>query len=466
MSTTLSDRYQLHELVGSGAAGRVYRARDLRLGRDVAVKRLRADALGGTETRARFAREAHALARVSDPHVLAVFDVSTDADDSFFVTDYCPDGSLADRLRQGALTSCEVRALAHDVGAGLVAIHSAGIVHRDIKPSNILRLGGRWVIGDLGIARVDGDASLTYTGSVIGTPEYWAPETARGAVSTPAVDVYGLGCVLFEALSGRPPFRGDTPLATGLLHANAATPPLPEAIREDDPHLAEFVMRLLAKNPASRPVAVALDRELGAGNVHEPVATPPDTVVATVAMTTPILPPTVAYPPGSLQRGRRSSRSGLAVGALGLLAAVGVLLLARDDGGPGPAAITGSAGVPTTTSSTTPRSTPLTPSTRSVPSLEGLSVASATAALRTRGLELAIGGTAASSAPPGSIIGQVPAANRHVPPGSRVSVTLSDGPTRLTTVQAGSPADRPKKQKPAGSHGHGKHGHGNQQNSR
>jgi eukaryotic-like serine/threonine-protein kinase len=452
MPTTLSDRYQLHELVGSGAAGRVYRARDLRLGRDVAVKRLRADALGGVETRARFEREAFALARVSDPHVLAVFDVSAEADDSYLVTDFCPDGSLADRLRQGALTTPEVGELARDVSAGLVAMHAAGIVHRDIKPSNILRLAGRWVIGDLGIARVDGALPLTQTGAVIGTPDYWAPETARGADPTPAVDMYGLGCVLFEALSGRPPFRGDSPLATGLLHLNAETPPLPDEIRAEDPVLAELVLGLLAKDPTSRPTAATLNRELGSRMAGDPGKSRAYSDVATVAMTTAALSCTVAYPPAAVQRRRRpSQRALLAAGALVLAGALAAVVLSRGDSSPRAASTSSSNGAPTTTSS----STSVARSTRFVPRLEGLTVAAATAALTQRGLKLTISGTTPSPAPRGSITSQAPVANRRVSSGTTVSVIVSNGPASPPTVPADSPAKGPDKPKPAKGHDHG-----------
>ena len=94
-------------------------------------------------------------------------------------------------------------------------MHAAGIIHRDVKPSNILRLRDRWLIGDLGVARLDDEAALTQTGARIGTPQYWAPETARGEECTPAVDVYGLGCVLYEALTGQKLFAGGSPVATG-----------------------------------------------------------------------------------------------------------------------------------------------------------------------------------------------------------------------------------------------------------
>jgi eukaryotic-like serine/threonine-protein kinase len=304
MPTTLDDRYQLDELIGVGAAGRVYRARDLRLGRTVAVKRLRSDALGGDDARARFEREALALARVSDPHVLPVFDVSAAADDAYLVTAFCADGTLAERLETRVLTCPEVRELVHDVAAGLVAMHGAGIIHRDIKPRNILRLEGRWVIGDLGIARVEGDTSLTQTGAVIGTPDYWAPETARGSAPTPAVDVYGLGCVAFEALAGRPPFRGATPLETGLLHATAATPTLPDGVEERDPALAALVIRMLDKDPADRPMPDELACERPGPAACSDTLVYPD--LPTVAITQPRLAACAAHVRSA--GGRRGAR--------------------------------------------------------------------------------------------------------------------------------------------------------------
>ena len=249
---TLNGRYRLHEEIGSGAAGRVYRAYDEHLGRDVAIKRLHEDTLEDADARVRFQREAIALARISHPHVLPVFDVSTDADDPYLVLNYCPDGSLADLLRQGTMTAPDARELARQTSAGLAAMHAAGVIHRDVKPSNILRLADRWLIGDLGVARVDDHTALTETGARIGTPQYWAPETARGEQCTAAVDVYGLGCVLYEALTGQKLFDGGSPIATGLLHATAPAPPLPSHVERADPELAALVMRMLAKVP-SRP---------------------------------------------------------------------------------------------------------------------------------------------------------------------------------------------------------------------
>jgi serine/threonine protein kinase len=394
MPTTLDDRYQLDELIGAGAAGRVYRARDLRLGRDVAVKRLRPDALGGDEARARFEREALALARVSDPHVLPVFDVSADADDAYLVTAFCADGTLADRIGTRVLTCPEVRELVRDVAAGLVAMHGAGIIHRDIKPHNILRLDGRWVIGDLGIARVEGDTALTQTGAVIGTPDYWAPETARGAAPTRAVDVYGLGCVVFEVLAGRPPFRGASPLETGLLHATAATPALPDAVRDQDPALAALVTRMLDKDPGDRPMPNELADALPAPSGSSDTLVYPEP--ATVAITQPAVPRTAVYPSPPARRRRVSRRVLLTCGALAVAAGLVLAARTRNDTHAGPASTTLARTTPGTTKAKQVSNTAA-PSTLPVPTVIGMSVASATTVLTQSGLVLAVAGTAASA---------------------------------------------------------------------
>ena len=462
MLTTLDDRYQLDELIGAGAAARVYRARDLRLGRTVAVKRLRSDALGGDDARARFEREALALARVSDPHVLPIFDVSAD-DDAYLVTAFCADGSLADRIRTRVLTCFEVRELVRDIAAGLVAIHGAGIVHRDIKPRNILRLDGRWVIGDLGIARVEGDTALTQTGAVIGTPDYWAPETARGALPTPAVDVYGLGCAAFEALAGRPPFRGASPLETGLLHATAATPAVPDGVRDQDPALAALLTRMLAKSPGDRPLPDELAQELPAGREPSDALVYPDP--ATVALPRP-LASTVAYPSPPARRRRVPRRVLLACGAVAVAAAVALAALTRHDTRAGSASTVLTR---TTPSTTRPKQVSATaaPTTLPVPRLTGKSVASATALLAQSGLLLAVAGTAASAAPRGSITAQTPAAARRVPSGATIRVTLSAGPPQATPVSTGRPPEshkepgkKPGKKPKTPGHGRGNHDHG------
>ena len=434
MATVLGDRYLLHEPIGSGASGTVYRARDLRLHRDVAVKRLREDAMGGSESRERFMREASALALVSDPNVLAVFDVSSDPVDVYLVTGYCPEGSLADRLRRRPLTTDEARELAYQAGSGLSALHAAGIIHRDVKPSNIFRLGNRWVIGDLGIARVDGDSALTQTGAVIGTPDYWAPETARAEKPTHAVDIYGLGCVLYESLAGSPLFVGESPLATGLLHVTAETPPLPSAVRESDPQLASLVTRMLAKDPASRPTAALIACETRPGATTRSHGTLPSSR-ATVAMPTR-LAPTLIQPVAvrqQVQPRRRRALQAAALVSLVLVAALGALLLGRRGGAR--AALERTSPTRTTGTLTAGRQRPV------APPLVGRSLSAATAQATRRQLRLVVSGTTPSSEPPGTVTRQVPAAGLPVPTGNVVDVTLSSGPT--TQLTTSSPATRP-----------------------
>ncbi len=453
VSRTLNSRFVLHEVIGSGAVGRVYRAYDLQLHRDVAVKRLRSDVLGGTEEQARFAREAVALARIAHPHVLAVFDVSSDPRDPYLVLSYCPDGSLADRLKIGALTPAAARDLARQVSSGLVAMHAAGVIHRDVKPSNILRQGDRWLIGDLGIARVDDHHTLTETGARIGTPQYWAPETARGEACTAAVDVYGLGCVLYEALTKQKVFRGDTAIATGLLHATAPAPPLPAAVERADPLLASLVLRMLAKDPSARPGAATIQRQLD-----------PDLAAATTQRLAPPDDETipVAVPPSMIDRtrivvpaaNRERRRPGVmiavaAVLALGVAGAFAVIQ-SPDDTPPSEGAAAGQA---TTDPTAAPAATG-----RVVPDLDGRSVAAATAQLADRDLRLVVSGAAPASLASGLIIDQVPAARTSIPPGSVVSVVLSSG-SAATLTQAAAPAAKPgKPSKPAKKDGHRKRG--------
>ena len=207
-----------------------------------------------SDERARFQREVIALARISHPNVLPVFDVSTDPDDPYLVLNYCPDGTLADRLQAGPLTLAETRELARQTSAGLAAMHAASVIHRDVKPSNILRLRDRWLVGDLGIARLDDQAALTETGARIGSRNTGRRETARGQECTPAVDVYGgLGCVLYEALTGQKVFAGGSPVATGFLHADDAPTPVAVAHRASRSRAGDAGRANAGQGPRSPP---------------------------------------------------------------------------------------------------------------------------------------------------------------------------------------------------------------------
>lgn len=238
--------------------GEVWRATDQNLDRTVAVKLL-LTAAPDSQARERFLLEAQTAARLSDPHVVAVYDFGTHEGRLFLVMEHVQGHSLAHAgpLR-GAMTPSRVADIAAQAAAGLSAAHRQGVVHRDIKPGNLLLAAdGTVKIADFGIARFTGEASasLTMTGQVIGTSTYLAPERGLGRPACAASDVYSLGCVLYELLTGRPPFQGDNAAAVVFQHVDAA----PEPPRNWCPGLPgtfeDYLMRLLSKRPEQRPTA-------------------------------------------------------------------------------------------------------------------------------------------------------------------------------------------------------------------
>jgi eukaryotic-like serine/threonine-protein kinase len=255
-------RYQIGDLLGRGGMAYVYSGVDTRLGRPVAIKRLREELAANTAVRTRFRREASAAARLNHPSIVAVFDSveidsPTGATPTPIIVMELVDGStLREALRKGPrlspdraleITSAILRALA--------ASHSAGIIHRDIKPSNVLLTStGEVKVADFGIARSlsDTSATITQTATVMGTPHYMSPEQARGLTVDHRSDLYSVGCVLYELLVGRPPFTGDTPLSITYQHV-AEPPPAPSTA---DPDLSNeidtIVVRALQKDPRDR----------------------------------------------------------------------------------------------------------------------------------------------------------------------------------------------------------------------
>ncbi|MGW3248764.1 protein kinase domain-containing protein [Streptomyces sp. NPDC001070] len=238
--------------------GEVWRATDEVLGRPVAVKLLLGDG-SDPSAAARFRLEAQTAARLSHPHVVAVFDFGS-WDGRFFLVMELVDGySLAQQLESGHLPGAEqVAVVAAQSAAGLAAAHQQGIVHRDIKPGNLmLDAVGSVKIGDFGIARFVDDPStaLTMTGQIVGTSLYLAPERALGRTAGPASDVYALGCVLYQLLTGRPPFQAETPTALLYQHIDSAPVP-PSQLGVHLPAAFEsYLLGLLAKQPEQRPSA-------------------------------------------------------------------------------------------------------------------------------------------------------------------------------------------------------------------
>jgi serine/threonine protein kinase len=226
----LADYEVLGEL-GRGAMGVVYRARQRGLNRLVALKMIRAGDLAGPEERLRFLAEAKAVAALQHPHVVQIGEVGQHAGSPFLALEYVEGGSLADRLRAAPLPPREAARLVQTLAGAVQAAHARGIVHRDLKPANVLLDGdGVPKITDFGLAkRLEGGAGLTESGAIVGTPSYMAPEQAggKGKEAGPAADVYALGAILYECVTGRPPFRGASPLDTVLqvLREEPVSPP-------------------------------------------------------------------------------------------------------------------------------------------------------------------------------------------------------------------------------------------------
>ena len=254
--TVLLDRYELGALLGTGGMGRVLAAYDRRLERPVAVKLLREELFASATASQRLIREARAAARLDHPNTVSVFDVGEHEGRPFIVMELVTGESLADRIRTtGALPPTEAVAVIGPVLDALAAAHELGLVHRDVKPSNVLLPRPTGVkLADFGIATdlAAGAEHLTGTGELLGSPSYLAPERVSGEPATPATDLYAVGVTLYEALSGRVPFAGASPVATAIAHQQQPVPPLTEVAPNVPPALAAVAEQALAKQPDRR----------------------------------------------------------------------------------------------------------------------------------------------------------------------------------------------------------------------
>jgi eukaryotic-like serine/threonine-protein kinase len=246
----LDGRYELHELIGEGAFGRVYRGLDRRLARPVAVKVIKPWWAEDEAWVERFQREAQLLARVSDPGIVQIFDIGHAEEGPYYVAELVAGESLAERLRRGPLPVADAMTVAEALCLALASAHAQGVVHCDVKPANILLAAdGRVKVGDFGVARLAEGSSQASSTTVAGTPRYMSPEQGRGRPTTSATDVYSAGVVLYEMLAGSPPFARGSAVELGLHHIQDPPPPLPDQI---GPALREVVKRALAKNPGAR----------------------------------------------------------------------------------------------------------------------------------------------------------------------------------------------------------------------
>ena len=264
----LLDRYELEELVGSGGMSSVYRAHDRLLDRTVALKVLHEHQMQDPESVERFRREARSAAVLSHPNVVTVIDRGEQDGRQFIVFEYV-DGENLKRLiqRESPLPVATALELAVQVARGLSFAHRSGLVHRDVKPQNVLLNGDRQAkVTDFGIARsLDVKRGMTETGTVLGTSDYIAPEQAQGLHVDEQTDVYSLGIVLYELLTGDVPFPGENFVAVAMRHINEP-PPSVRAVRpEVSPRLDAAVQRAMAKDPADRfPTMADFGRELEA----------------------------------------------------------------------------------------------------------------------------------------------------------------------------------------------------------
>ena len=252
----LEGRYRLDDRIAAGGMGEVWRATDLVLDRPVAVKLLRPGHAGCEGNLARFRAEARHVGSLSHPGIAQVYDYS-EADPPcppYLVMELVDGPSLARLLDEGPVDPARTMTLIAQAAGALQAAHAAGLVHRDIKPGNLLvSQRGQVKITDFGIAHAAGSAPLTRAGMLIGTPAYLAPERAAGAPATPAADLYALGIVAFQCLTGKLPFDGE-PLAVALAHQEQPLPPLPPSVPAE---VAALVADLTAKDSRARPASAA-----------------------------------------------------------------------------------------------------------------------------------------------------------------------------------------------------------------
>jgi len=325
----IGGRYQLGELLGRGGMAEVRKGTDTRLGRTVAIKRLRTDLASDITFQARFRREAQSAASLNHPAIVAVYDTGevpasdgSNVSQPYIVMEYVAGRTLRDILREGRKILPE-RAL--EIASGVLSAldysHRAGIIHRDIKPGNVmLTPSGDVKVMDFGIARAISDSSstMTQTAAVVGTAQYLSPEQARGEPVDSRSDVYSAGCLLYELLTGRPPFVGDSPVAVAYQHVREQAAPPSDHDTDLPPEVDAIVMKSLAKRVEDRYQSAAamrsdIERYLAGHPVHvtppPPPIEPPTTVTNPTSVVTPVPPPPEDYD----EDDERGTRPGLLV---------------------------------------------------------------------------------------------------------------------------------------------------------
>ncbi|PTR25684.1 serine/threonine-protein kinase [Rhodococcus sp. OK519] len=430
----LSSRYELGEILGFGGMSEVHLGRDLRLSRDVAIKVLRADLARDPTFYLRFRREAQNAAALNHPAIVAVYDTGEAETDAgplpYIVMEYVDGDTLRDIIRtEGPMAPRRAMEVIADVCAALDFSHRNGIVHRDMKPANIMiNRAGAVKVMDFGIARAISDSSspMTQTAAVIGTAQYLSPEQARGEQVDARSDVYSLGCVLYELLTGEPPFKGDSPVAVAYQHVRE-DPKQPSQVNPGVPlALDSVILKAMSKNPANRyqsaaemrsdlvrvlggqrpsaPMVMsdedrttifgAVDSGAGTGSGYQPEPARTSTVTAA-----PVAVPAAA-PPKKRNTGRNVMLSVAALVVVGIIGAFIWSLVAN-------------------------------PAKVDVPNVAGMTAQSAEAQLRNLNLDTSIQTRPDAVVAEGNVIATTPAAGSSVSEKSTVTLQVSSGPEQV-----------------------------------
>lgn len=312
MTRVLDGRYELLELVGGGGMADVYKAKDLLLDRPVAVKILHEQFRRDEEFIEKFHKEAQAAARLSHPNIVNIYDVGISGEEHYIVMEYVPGTTLKELIQQKQrIEPAEALAITREIAEALAHAHENGLVHCDIKPHNILMQGGTHAkVADFGISRAVTESTMTYSGNVIGSVHYFSPEQAKGAMITPKSDVYSLGVVLYEMLTGKLPFTGENPVSIAMKHLQE----MPTPVRRIDPSIPPvveaLVSRMMAKDPALRPETKELVREIEQAEAMLKSGTASDLGEAPDPYATQVLPR--VGDPGSIPSRRAARQPGYA----------------------------------------------------------------------------------------------------------------------------------------------------------
>jgi serine/threonine-protein kinase len=422
----LGDRYELDGVVGRGGMAEVYRARDIRLDRVVAIKTLRADLARDHTFQARFRREAQSAASLNHPSIVAVYDTGEDMATGvpvpYIVMEYVDGRTVRDLLQDDhRLLPERALEIINGVLGALDYSHKSGIVHRDIKPGNVMvTRNGDIKVMDFGIARAmsDNQATMTQTAQVIGTAQYLSPEQARGERVDARSDLYSTGCLLYELLTGRPPFTGDSPVAIAYQHVRE-DPMQPSVVDPEVPQWADaIVLKAMAKPPADRyQNAAEMRMDIQRAMSGMPVAAPTrvDMYQRTQRMgaATMMASPTTAVPPydyaddeidGEPPRRGRAALLWI-LGLLIVLGAVGALAYMLLGGGG---------------------------KTYAVPLVQGEPLAKAEQQIAAAHLTWKVVNQSNSNVPKGDVINTNPPGGNNVAAGTPVTLFVSAGPKQVT----------------------------------